>query len=198
MGPDSTVAYVELISTNRFFHPSGVHVAPERSHEELGVSALGMAGYLDWEWVAQIDKIQAGWRWVGLIRVDPTGFWKVLWGYVTWDWERKARDVPVKWHFQDQYGRDWPPVSAPVRIEYEMPMNLAVLYYMMVLLVCTVLGNAMRWFVGQVPSRGSEVGHGCIPGRLQDCFVRWDSSCNLKSNRSECSKSGSRISGGSF
>ena len=37
-------------------------------------------------------------------------------------------------------------------------MNLAILYYMMVLLVCTVLGNAMRWFVGKVnPSRGSEV-----------------------------------------
>ena len=44
MGPDSTVAYVELISTNRFYHPSGVHVAPERSHEELGVSGLGMSG----------------------------------------------------------------------------------------------------------------------------------------------------------
>src|SRR5919109_2913818 len=158
MGQGSTVAYVELISTNRFYHPSDVRVVPERSYEELGISALGMAGYLDWEWVEQIDKIQAGSRWVGLIKVDPAGFWKVLGAYVTWDWERKAREVPVKWHYQDQYGRDWPPVSATVRIEYEMPMNLAILYYMVVLLVCTVLGNAMRWFVGKVDSSwGSEV-----------------------------------------
>ena len=108
--------------------------------------------------MSQIDKIQAGSRWVGLIRVDRAGFWKVLWGYVTWDWEREARDVPVKLHYQDQYGRDWPPVPATVRIEYEMPMNLAILYYTVVLLVCTVLGNAMRWFVGQAdPSWGSEV-----------------------------------------
>jgi hypothetical protein len=158
MGQDSTVAYVDLISTNRFYHPRDVRVVPERSFEELGISALGLAGYRDWEWVEQIDKIHAGSRWVGLIKVDRAKFWKVLWSYVTWDWERKARDVPMKLQYQDQYGRDWPPVPVPVRIEYEMPMNLAILYYMMVLLVCTVLGNAMRWFVGKVnPSRGSEV-----------------------------------------
>jgi hypothetical protein len=158
MGQDSTVAYVDLISTNRFYHPKDVSVVRERSLEELGVSELGLAGYRDWGWVEQIDKIHAGSRWVGLIRVDRAGFWKVLWGYVTWDWERKARDVPVKLHYQDQFGRSWPPVPVTVRIEYEMPMNLAILYYMMVLLVCTVLGNAMRWFVGKVnPSRGSEV-----------------------------------------
>ena len=158
MGQDSTVAYVDLISTNRFYHPSGVGVVRERSLEELGVSELGLAGYRDWVWVEKIDKIHAGSRWVGLIRVDHAGFWKVLWGYVTWDWERKARDVPVKLQYQDQYGRSWPPVPVTVRIEYEMLMNLAILYYMMVLLVCTVLGNAMRWFVGKVnPSRGSEV-----------------------------------------
>jgi hypothetical protein len=158
MRQDSTVSYIEVISTNRFYHPSAVRVMPERGFEELGISALGMAGYVDWTWVEQIAKIQAGSRWVGLIRVDRAGFWNVLWGYVTWDWERKARDVPVKLHYQDQYGRDWPPVPATVRIEYEMPMNLAILYYMMVLFVCTILGNAMRWFVGKVdPSWGSEV-----------------------------------------
>ncbi len=49
-------------------------------------------------------------------------------------------------------------MSATVRIEYEMPMNLAILYYMTVLFVCTMLGNAMRWFVGQgASSWGSEV-----------------------------------------
>jgi hypothetical protein len=158
MEQDSASAWVELISTNRFYYPSDVRVVPEPSFEELGISALGMAGYLDWEWVEQIDRIQAGSRWVGLIRVDRARFWTVLWAYITWDWERKARDVPVKLHYQDQYGREWPPVPATVRIEYEMPMNLAILYYMMVLLVCTVLGNAMRWFVGKAgPSRGSEV-----------------------------------------
>jgi hypothetical protein len=37
-------------------------------------------------------------------------------------------------------------------------MNLVILYYMAVLLVCTVLGNAMRWFVGKADaSRGPEV-----------------------------------------
>lgn len=127
-GQDSAAAWVELISTNRFYHPSGVRVVAEPGFEELGISALGMAGYLDWEWVDPIDKIQGGSRWVGLIKADPAGFWKVLGAYVTWDWEQKARDVSVKLHYQDQYGREWPPVPATVRIEYEMPMNLAILY----------------------------------------------------------------------
>jgi hypothetical protein len=158
MGQDSTTAWVELISTNRFYHPSDVRVVPEPSFEELGISALGLAGYLDWQWAEPIDKIQAGSRWVGLIKVDRARFWKVLWAYITWDWERKARDVPVKLHYQDQFGREWPPVPATVRIEYEMPMNLAILYYTLVLSVCTVLGNAMRWFVGKThSSRGTEV-----------------------------------------
>jgi hypothetical protein len=158
MGQDSAATWVELISTNRFYHPSGVRVVPEPGFEELGISALGMAGYLDWGWVDPIDKIQAGSRWVGLIKADPAGFWKVLGAYVTWDWEQKARDVPVKLHYQDQYGREWPPVPATVRIEYGMPMNLAILYYMTVLFVCTLLGNAMRWFVVKGDSSwGSEV-----------------------------------------
>jgi hypothetical protein len=159
MGQDSTVAYVNLISTNRFYHPSHVRVVPDPSFKDLGISALGIAGYQDWKWVEEsIAQIHAGSRWVGLIRADRAGFWKVLWGYVAWDWERKARDVPVTLHYQDQYDRDWPPVPATVRIEYEMPMNLAILYYMGVLLVCTVLGNAMRWFVGKAdPSWSSEV-----------------------------------------
>jgi hypothetical protein len=158
MGRDNTTAWVELISTNRFYHPSSVRVVPEPGVEELGISALGLAGYLDWEWVERIDKIQAGSRWVGLLKVDRAGFWKVLWAYVTWDWEQKARDVLVKLHYQDQYGREWPPVPATVRIAYEMPMNLAILYYMVVLFVCTVLGNAMRWCVGTAaPPRGPAV-----------------------------------------
>jgi len=157
MGQDSQSAWLNLVSTKGSYHPSNVRVVPEQSFEELGISALSLVDS-NWKPMEPPDKIQAGSTWVGLIRVDRAGFWKVLSAYVTWDWERKERDVPVKLHYQDQYGRDWPPVPATVRIEYEMPMNLAILYYTVVLLVCTVLGNAMRWFVGKAdPSRGSEV-----------------------------------------
>jgi hypothetical protein len=157
IGQDSEAAWVNLISTNRSYHPSHVRVVPERSFEELGISALELVDS-NWKPMKPTDKIQAGSTWVGLISVDRAGFWKAWSAYVTWDWERKARDVLVKLHYQDQYGREWPPVPATVLIEYEMPMNLAILYYIMVLSVCTVLGNVMRWFVGKVdPSRSSEV-----------------------------------------
>jgi hypothetical protein len=157
MGEDSAPAWVNLVATKGSYHPSKVRVAPGQSFEELGISALGLVDFT-WKPMEPTDKIQADSTWVGLIKVERAGFWKALSAYVTWDWERKAREVPVKLQYQDQYSREWPPLPVTVRIAYEMPMLPTLLYYMIVLLVCTMLGNAVRWFVGKGdPSPGSEV-----------------------------------------
>jgi hypothetical protein len=156
---ENTAPYLEMISTNRSYDLSEVELVADRGLKDLGIAALDVRQYQDWTKVEPMNlKIQAGSRWLGVLTAESAGFWKTLWGYLTWDWEQKPRDVQVRFSYKDQYGRRWGPLLGTVRIAYAMPANMVIVYYLLILLVCTFAGNTIRWFLGRVtPSWRSEV-----------------------------------------
>jgi hypothetical protein len=148
---DTTAPYLEMVATNRSYDLSEVAFVADRGLKELGIAALEVRQYQDWTKVDPTHlKMQAGSRWLGVVTVESAGFWQTLGGYITWDWEQKPRDVQVRFFYKDQYGRSWGPLLGTIRIEYAMPVNMIMVYYLLTLLVCTLVGNMIRGFLGRV------------------------------------------------